>query len=198
MILTGPEIERRMESGSSVMYGPRGEVETVHQIAIRPRPQHVGPNSADLTLADRVLYLIPPPDGAAFDTRTTPETREYTIPPEGLVLPSRGFVLGSTVERTITRGCVPWIDGRSTIARFGLFIHVSAGKGDDGFGKDAPGGAPWTLEIFNANPHPVRLYAGDRICQIFYLLTYGEQREYGGENAHYTDQSGPTPPRVRS
>lgn len=94
-------------------------------------------------------------------------------------------MLGSTVERTRTIGFVPWLDGRSTTARFGLMVHLSAGKGDNGFD------GPWTLEICNLNRSPVRIYAGQRIAQVSYLTTVGEQRLYAG---HYAGQDGPTPP----
>jgi dCTP deaminase len=52
------------------------------------------------------------------------------------------------------------IEGRSSIGRLGLFVHVTAGFGDVGFCGF------WTLEMFAVQP--VRIYAGVAICQIFY------------------------------
>lgn len=181
-VLTGPEIER-VQAG---FYD-----EDRRRIVIDPPSPHVGPNSADLTLGNVLRYVLPGPDGV-LDTRGTPATRDYPIPSEGVVLPPGAFVLGTTVERTATEGLMPWIDGRSTTGRFGLMVHVTAGKGDDGFGAGPDGPRPWTLEIVNVSGHPLRIYAGRRIAQVFFFTLVGERRPYAGA---YNAQDGPTPPQ---
>ncbi len=62
------------------------------------------------------------------------------------------------------------IEGRSSIGRLGLFVHVTAGFGDVGFCGF------WTLEMFAVQP--VRIYAGVPICQIFYHQICGDVTEY--------------------
>ena len=79
---------------------------------------------------------------------------------EGLVLSPNQLYLGRTVERTETHNLVPMIEGRSSVGRLGLFVHVTAGFGDVGFC------GYWTLEMFAVQP--VRIYPGVPICQIFY------------------------------
>ena len=60
--------------------------------------------------------------------------------------------LARTAERTVTHNLVPQIEGRSSVGRLGLFVHVTAGFGDVGFS------GYWTLEMFAV--HPVRIYPG--------------------------------------
>ena len=88
--------------------------------------------------------------------------------------------LGRTVERTETHNLVPMIEGRSSIGRLGLFVHVTAGFGDVGFC------GYWTLEMFAVQP--VRIYAGVAICQIFYHDIHGSFTEYQSDKyQHNTD-----------
>ena len=51
------------------------------------------------------------------------------------------------------------IEGRSSIGRLGLFIHVTAGFGDVGFC------GYWTLEMFAVQP--IRIYAGIKSVRFF-------------------------------
>ena len=83
-----------------------------------------------------------------------------SIPADGMVLKPDQLYLGRTTERTETHNLVPMIEGRSSIGRLGLFVHVTAGFGDVGFC------GYWTLEMFAVQP--VRIYPGVPICQIFY------------------------------
>jgi dCTP deaminase len=65
------------------------------------------------------------------------------------------------------------IEGRSSIGRLGLFVHVTAGFGDVGFR------GYWTLEMFAVQP--IRIDPGVPICQIFYHQIAGEIREYNSD-----------------
>ncbi len=58
--------------------------------------------------------------------------------------------LGRTYERTETHNLVPMLEGRSSIGRLGLFVHITAGFGDVGFC------GYWTLEMFAVQP--IRIY----------------------------------------
>ena len=87
--------------------------------------------------------------------------------------------LGRTVEYTETKGYVPMIEGRSSIGRLGMFIHVTAGFGDVGFC------GYWTLEI--SCIQPVRIYPGIEICQIFYHEITGDVIEYNGKYQNSKD-----------
>lgn len=87
-------------------------------------------------------------------------TRRLTIPPEGMVLKPGKLYLGRTVERTRTDKFIPMLEGRSSVGRLGMGIHVTAGFGDIGFD------GPWTLEI--TVTEPLRIYPLVEIAQIYY------------------------------
>jgi dCTP deaminase len=122
-----------------------------------------------LTLHDEVLTY----EEVVLDMRKVNRTSRLTIPESGLVLQPNRLYLGRTAERTETHNLVPMIEGRSSIGRLGLFVHVTAGFGDVGFC------GYWTLEMFAIQP--VRIYAGVAICQIFYHEICGDVVEYQSE-----------------
>ena len=68
-----------------------------------------------------------------LDMKANNEIEHLTIPEEGLVLEPNKLYLGRTVEHTETNNLVPMLEGRSSIGRLGLFVHVTAGFGDVGF-----------------------------------------------------------------
>ena len=83
---------------------------------------------------------------------------------------SRKLYLGRTVEYTETHNLVPMLEGRSSVGRLGLFVHVTAGFGDVGFK------GYWTLEIFCVQP--IKIYPSVEICQIFYHSVEGDVDPY--------------------
>ena len=91
---------------------------------------------------------------------------EIEIPDDGLVLQPNKLYLGSTVESTYTSKYIPIIEGRSSVARLGLFVHVTAGLGEAGFDGH------WTLEL--ACVQPLRIYPNVSICQIYYNCIKGK------------------------
>jgi dCTP deaminase len=154
MILSGEEIRNRL--GSDILIDPFDE-------------QHLNPNSYNLTLHDEILVY----EEVVLDMRQANRVRRLRIPADGLVLNPNQLYLGRTVERTETHRLVPMIEGRSSVGRLGLFVHVTAGFGDVGFCGF------WTLEMFAVQP--VRIYPGVPICQIFYHQITGAFVEYCSE-----------------
>jgi dCTP deaminase len=110
-------------------------------------------------------------------------TETITIPPEGLLLESNKLYLGRTQEFTETQNLVPMLEGRSSVGRLGLFIHVTAGFGDVGFK------GYWTLEIFCVQP--VKIYAGVEVCQVYFHTIEGEHENYA--SGKYQNNSGIQP-----
>jgi len=161
MVLSGQEIQRLL--GTQIVIDPFDE-------------SRLNPNSYNLTLHDELLVY----EELILDMRKANRVRRLAIPPEGIVLRPGQLFLGRTAERTETRGLVPMIEGRSSIGRLGLFVHVTAGFGDVGFCGF------WTLEMFAVQP--VRVYAGVAICQIFYHDIRGPYSEYCSDKyQHNTD-----------
>jgi dCTP deaminase len=151
MILTGQEIRNQL--GKNIVIDPFDEA-------------NLNPNSYNLTLHDELMTY----EEVVLDMRKANRVRRVEIPPEGLVLRENQLYLGRTVERTETHNLVPMIEGRSSVGRLGLFVHVTAGFGDVGFC------GYWTLEMFAVQQ--VKIYPGVPICQIFYHQVCGEIVEY--------------------
>lgn len=151
MILSGKEIERRL--GTDIFIDPYD-------------PSRLNPNSYNLRLHDELVVY----DRAILDMKRDNEHFSLKIPKEGLVLYPGELYLGRTVEHTQTKNLVPMLEGRSSIGRLGICIHVTAGFGDVGFK------GYWTLEIHCIRP--VRIYPFIDICQIYYHTIEGEYQEY--------------------
>ena len=117
---------------------------------------HLNPNSYNLTLGNDLLIY----EDELLDMKQKPSTHSIKIPEEGYILKPGKLYLGQTAEFTHTDKYVPMLEGRSSIGRLGLSIHVTAGFGDIGFS------GYWTLELFCLQP--IRIYAGVPICQIYY------------------------------
>jgi len=150
------------------------------EINIEPyNPAQLGPNSYNLRLHEDLLIY----DEDILDMKRPNKTRALTIPPEGLVLLPGRLYLGRTIEHTTTNGYVPMLEGRSSIGRLGLFVHVTAGFGDVGFSGF------WTLEIHCI--HPIRIYAGTEVCQIYYHKIEGAYETY--KSSKYQDNKGIQP-----
>lgn len=161
MILTGSEI--RAQLGTNLSISPFAE-------------EQLNSNSYNLRLHDELLVY----EEIILDMRRPSRFRRLTIPQEGLVLQPNQLYLGRTVEHTETHNFVPMLEGRSSIGRLGLFVHVTAGFGDVGFC------GYWTLEMFAVQP--VRIYPGVQVCQIFYHTIQGHVTEYeSGKYQHNTD-----------
>lgn len=80
------------------------------------------------------------------------------------------------------------INGRSSWARLGLIVE-NAGFIDPGFSGTI------TLELKNVGHRPIKIRAGDRICQLVLSLMAGRaEQPYGapGLGSSYQGQEGPT------
>ena len=108
-------------------------------------------------------------------------------------LAPRTLVLGTTLER-VELGPRIWgrVEGKSSMGRLGLMVHITAGFLDPGFEGSI------TLELYNVSATPIRLRPDMAICQVaFGELTSRSQRPYGsdGLNSHYQWQCGATAAR---
>ena len=164
MILTGEEIKKRI--GGDIRITPFDA-------------SQINPNSYDLTLHNELLVY----EEVVLDIKTPNRYRRIEIPDCGLVLSPNQVYLGRTVEYTETRNLVPMIEGRSSLGRLGLFVHITAGFGDVGFA------GYWTLEIFCIQP--VRIYPDVEICQIYYHSIQGDYDPY--RNGKYQNNTGIQP-----
>lgn len=153
MILSGKEIINRQ--GKDIIIDPFDE-------------NQVNPNSYNLRLHNELLNY----DSPILDMKKENLGTKIIIPKEGLLLESNKLFLGRTIEYTETDNFIPMLEGRSSVGRLGLFVHITAGFGDVGFK------GYWTLEIFCVQP--VKIYPGVEICQIFYHSIDGDYDSYEG------------------
>ena len=151
MILSGREIKKHLGK----------------EIKITPwREEALNPNSCNLRLHNELMLY----DEAELDMRKENTAHSITIPEDGLWLEPGRLYLGRTHEYTETDCFVPMLEGRSSVGRLGLYIHVTAGFGDVGFS------GYWTLEIHCVQP--VKVYPLVDICQIYYHTIQGEYDKY--------------------
>jgi dCTP deaminase len=175
-------------------------------ISVQPfDDKRLNPVSLDLTLDDR--YHRFRNDVHTIETRDSghhtgthysgtvpswhPHTTGHAILPQGHALYPRDFILASTVE-TIRLGpaFAARVEGKSSLGRLGLAVHVTAGFIDPGFEGQI------TLEIANLAPAAIKLYAGMPIAQIVFEPVTPPERDYS-QTGHYQGQTGPTPSRYR-
>ena len=151
MILSGREIKRNL--GKDIIITPYEE-------------KQLNPNSYNLRLHNELLVY----QNKTLDMKKENLADKIIIPPEGLVLDPAKLYLGRTLEYTETHSHVPMLEGRSSVGRLGLFIHITAGFGDVGFKGF------WTLEIFCVQP--IKVYPGVEVCQIYYHTLHGDYDKY--------------------
>lgn len=151
MILSGKEIKRRL--GTDIQIEPYNDLQ-------------LGPNSYNLRLHRELIMY----DEPVLDMKSRHRLKSIMMPDEGFVLQPGTLYLARTIEYTRTDNLVPMLEGRSSIGRLGLFIHITAGFGDVGFA------GYWTLEMFCVQP--IRVYPNVEICQIFYHTIEGDFDRY--------------------
>ena len=174
MILTDREIEIALER---------------RQISIEPRPprEALSSTSIDLTLADTFAewlprHGLPIRPGArgyvyseiARELQRRVKRNQYTLSP-------RAFVLAWTAERVsipVNSRLAARVEGKSSLARLGVGIHITAPTVHSGFEGQIQ------LEMFNFGPNPIVLDAGMRVCQLIFEQTVGTpEKGYHGSFA---------------
>lgn len=185
MILSDIDINARIAAGD---------------IAIEPfdAATQLQPASVDLRLGPEVINWHRPhdEDDDAIDVaKPTPErmTSKYTAKPDGItggaiLLRSGEFMLGTTIERVrIPPTLAARVEGRSSIGRLGIAVHVTAGFIDPGFEGQI------TLEIVNFNPRAIWIRPGMRIAQLVFHELRTPATPYRGK---YQGQTGTTASRA--
>lgn len=161
MILSGLEIEKNL--GKNIIIEPFNR-------------SQLNSNSYNVRLHNKLLVY----KEKTLDMKKPTETKEIIISEEGFKLEPNELYLGRTLEYTTTKNFVPMIEGRSSIGRLGIFIHITAGFGDVGFS------GYWTLEIFCIKP--IIIYPNVEIAQLYYHTIDGEYEEYSsGKYQNNTD-----------
>lgn len=152
------------------------------EIRITPTPEfdQYQPCSVDVRLSNEYLQ----PRNIDLDTKNDTPSYEY-MKANRLILPPHSFVLGSTMEKiSLPPNIVARVEGRSSIGRLGLTVHVTAGFIDPGFTGNI------TLEIANLSNNNIVIYEDMRIAQIVFEEIETPNRIYGECGNKYQGQTG--------
>lgn len=161
--------------------------------------QQIQPSSVDMRLGDefKVFKVIRKPYIDPKDEDDIAEYMESSTVPEGeaFIIHPNEFALATTQEYVkVPDDLVARVEGRSSMGRLGVTMHVTAGYVDPGFEGRI------TLEISNIGAMPVALYPGQRVCQlVFETMTTPAELPYGHpkRNSKYMKQLKPESSRVK-
>ena len=162
MILTGEEIKKEIKNKN---------------IIIKPfNLNYITTNSYDLTLGkDFLVYtekILDPIKKNKYEIKK--------IPKEGLELKKGEFILACSNEKIGSDKYVPIIHAKSSIARLGLFVHVTADLIDIGYYGNI------TFQLYATLP--VKIYPDMLLGQVSFWIPKGEIKLYNGK---YQDSKGP-------
>lgn len=180
MILTDREIKLALDKG---------------QIVIDPRPDSSAFSSTavDLTLDESLtefkretggIELVIDPGHAEFQSESTLAqiSEKRQIDNDGFLLKPRQLVLAWTreyVDLAYHSRIAARVEGKSSLARLGLGVHVTAPTIHSGFKGRV------RLEMVNHGSVPIRLRVGMRICQLIFEQTLGTpEKGYQGQFAN--------------
>lgn len=143
--------------------------------------QYVNPCSVDLTIAPDFKVYTP----YILDVRQPNPVEEFTITEEGYVLEPGQVYLYACNETIGVKGNIrAKVEGKSSLGRLGLFVHVTAGFIDPGFTGSL------VLELVATKR--VRIYPNMKICQVEFARVEGEIGETYDQKAgsKYHGQTG--------
>jgi dCTP deaminase len=166
------------------------------ELAVEPyEPNNLQPASLDLRLGDG-LWVFRSTRGVATPHLLDP-TRDNARFMEPIqfdgahpyILEPNAFALGVALERiTLSQAYVGRLEGKSSLGRLGLLVHVTAGYADPGYCGNL------TLELKNLSPYPFKLTSGMPIAQLaFERLARPSSRPYQGK---YQGDTSATPARL--
>ena len=186
-ILSDKDIKKHIQSGKIVI-DPLKEPE-----------RQIQPSSVDLRIGNEFkgFKIIRKPCIDPMDESDIESYMEsfYIDDGEPFIIHPGEFALATTYETIqLPDNLVARVEGRSSMGRLGITMHVTAGYIDPGFrGKI-------TLEISNIGKMPVALYTGQRVCQIvFETMTTSADRPYGHpeRDSKYMNQERPVTSKIK-
>ena len=151
MILTGQEIIKGIKA---------------NDITVLPfDPSMVNPNSINYRLGTTIKKFV------KFENNKS-VFQSLELPESGLLLEPGVCYIGNTKEIIGSSKYPMSLIGRSSIARLGLFLQISANLGHTGSCHQ------WTLEIVACRP--IKIYPNMRIGQVSFWTNYGDVKNYDG------------------
>jgi len=167
MILTGPEIEKQVQN---------------KRILIEPFDKNnITSNSYDISISDKIVHYTE----AILDPKKKNQFTEETISQSGYELSPNKIYLVGTKEKIGSNFYVPICKGRSSTARLGMFVHITADIIDLG------SFANWTLQIKVVEP--MKIYPFLKLAQATFWKPIGTKSFYNGK---YQGSIGPIPSKL--
>jgi dCTP deaminase len=168
LILTDREIQMALES-SAIVINPN------------PAPSAYSSTTVDLTLDPKLSIFEHDLDGTStildpssknFDHEAvlSKHTKQITIGSSGYQYEPGSMILAWTKEylELPTQGkLAARVEGKSSLARLGISIHLTAPTIHAGFRGQV------RLEMMNHGRHPIILREGMKICQLIFEMTTG-------------------------
>lgn len=143
----------------------------------------VGPASVDFHLGQTFRIFEKINDSFVVDEKVDfhQVTKKINVE-KNITLPPGESIHGITVEKlSLPENLCGWIQGRSSLARVGLLVHITANFIHPGTrGKQV-------LEMTNAGPMTLDLQVGIPICQIIFEETKGK----GSYRGRFFEQESP-------
>lgn len=170
MILSDRDIKEYLKSGKLV-------IENLDE-------ERIQAGWVDLTLGNefRVFKTTSQPYIDVKDP--TDHTEKITVNEKFIMHPGE-FVLGQVNEKIkIPDDLAAYVDGRSSLGRLGLVVHVTSGFVDPGFSGRL------VLEMTNVGKMPLAIHPNMRICKLvfFKLSSKAEKPYFLKEDAKYRNQ----------
>jgi dCTP deaminase len=179
MILSDKEILEAIEVGALGIYPP-------------PNKEDVASTAVDLHLAAQLMVWIDV-SGKGVEAKICPGHADYdygslvekygryiTMGDQGYDFVPGVLVLGWTVEKIKLpqrSRIAARVEGKSSLARLGIGVHVTAPTIHAGFGyrENDRGfvGLPLQLEMWNVGKFTIKLQSNMAICQIIFESVYG-------------------------
>ena len=148
-------------------------------------PNQIKGAKVDLRL-DNVISLIKRIDLESYDAKAIRQSREKPVDylerhiisfSEAFIIHPGEFALAPTFESVkMPHEVIGLLDGRSSLGRLGVMVHVTSGSVDPGFS------GPLVLELANLGRIPVKLFPLMRIASMKFL------RIEGGVKHAYSDE----------
>jgi len=170
------------------------------KIKITPKPnfkEQLGPCSLDLRLG-KFFKTFKRAEFPFIDLKTEVPLEKIMTeiklsPGKPLIMQPGDFIIASTEEVIeIPPDLAARVDGRSSLGRLGIIIHITAARFDPGWKGKA------VIELGNLGIMPVALYPGMRICAItFETLSSPSEVPYLKQKDHkYAHQKSPRASRI--
>jgi dCTP deaminase len=126
-------------------------------------PKRLGQASYDLALSDE--FYIPRKVRGEIDVVEATDPHKYMkkINAKSITLKPHSFCLAKTKEKiAVSNSIIGILGGRSRYARLGITVHITSAVVQPGSDNHQ------ILEIFNASPFTLKLYAGECISQLYF------------------------------